>query len=351
MTVSLLSPGDEESWTSFVLAHPSATIYHTLEWRDVTQTLHHRPFYLIAKEGRGQVQGVLPLLYISGIRGRRLVSVPLRDRGGPLSQSAFATKELLEAAASLAREKRCRYAIIKTAESLLPVFEPLGFVQKTHYLTTVVPLDSEVKKMWSRLDSGSVRWAVRKAEKSGMSMVWGEGLADVLSFYRVFLRTRRKLGVPPYSASLFKTIWDKLTQSGKARFLLAKHHNRVIGGLVLFPFNDRVIEAYAASDERYLNLSTNDLMVWRAIEWAAKEGYRYFDFGASSPHQRGLRCFKLKWGGYEVALPYYLYLNRSGAAPILDSNASNYQAFRSLWRNVPAPLARAIGPCVTRQLD
>lgn len=351
VTVSILKPQDEESWNKFVFSHPSATVYHALEWRYVSKVLNHQPLYLIAKNEKGHIEGVLPLFFLSGLRGRRLVSIPLRDRGGPLCANELAMKELLQATKDIAVEKNCRYIEIKTVNGLPEAVKQLSFIERKHYLTTVVFLDPDIEKMWKSLDYGSVRWAIRKAEKNGVRVRWGESNSDIYSFYEVFLQTRRRLGVPPYSVKLFEEIWNMMGKKGRAGFLLALCGNRVIGGIVLFNFKDTVIEAYAACDQHYLNLCANDLMLWEAFKWAATNGYHYFDFGASSPYQKGLRDFKLKWGGRERELPFYFYLNNSRTVPLVDSNTPDYQIVRRLWSKMPVSFTRTFGPFLTRQMD
>ncbi len=350
-SISLLSPQDEENWNDFVLSHPSATIYHTLEWRDATRVFHHQHLYLVAKDNKGAIEGVLPLFYLSGWRGRRLVSVPLRDRGGPLYKDEQVMKELLQATKDLAAEENCKYVEIKSLNLLPEIVEQLNFVKYSYYLTTVIPLDPDVGKIWKALDYGKVRWAIRKAEKSNVKVRWGENFSDVDSFYQIFLQTRKRLGIPPYSVELFKEIWKKMGEKNKASLLLVMYHDRVIGGLLLFHFKDRVIEAYAASDEKYLDLCPNDLLLWKAIVWAATNRYRYFDFGASSPYQRGLRNFKSKWGGYEQEVPFYFFLNSLETIPFLDSNAPNFQMLRKLWSKMPLAFTRTFGPFLTKHMD
>lgn len=351
MTVSLLSPQDEESWNDFALSHPSSTIYHTLEWREVSQTQNHQAFYLIAKDKQNRLEGIFPLFCVKGIFGKRLVSVPLRDRGGPLFVSETVLTELLAAAQELTVQLSCKYLEIKNYEALPEEVISPNFEKVEHYVTTVVPLSPDTDTVWKRFDRVSVRQAIAKANREGVTARWAQNLDDVGEFYGLYLRTRKKLGVPPYPFMLFKAIWEIMGGADLAKLLLVDYQGLPIGGLLLFVFKDKAQAAYMAAHQSYLQLNPNNVLFWRAIEWACENGYRHFDFGASSPHQKGLIAFKSRWGGFEIRLPFYFYLNTAKSGRVLDSNAVHYRVFRRAWSKLPIPLARRLGPFFTRQMD
>ena len=68
---------------AFVRAHPGATLYHTLQWRDLIRDVFgHRPEYLVAAAD-GQIRGVLPLFHVTlPMVGAKLILAALRHRLG-----------------------------------------------------------------------------------------------------------------------------------------------------------------------------------------------------------------------------------------------------------------------------
>ena len=89
--VSILTHSDEPVWQAYVNSHPDATIYHTLEWRDIIYNEYKfEPVYLMAK-AEGTVVGVLPMFLINNLRGRRFVSLPFSIYGGPLGDTGPVT--------------------------------------------------------------------------------------------------------------------------------------------------------------------------------------------------------------------------------------------------------------------
>lgn len=351
MTVSILKSEEEDDWKAFVGSSPKGTVYHTLGWREVARVFGHKPYYLISRDERGSVQGVLPLFYVKGIFGKRLVSIPLRDRGGPLFTNEEALFELLTAAEELTKELSCKYLEIKTLDGLPGKVTELGLEKTEHYITTVISLSPDTETVWKRFDRVSVRQAINKSKRKGASARWAENLDDVRKFYTLFLRTRKKLGVPPYPFALFQAVWEILDKANMAKLSLVEYNDLPIGGLIVFNFKERMIAAYMASHERYLHLNPNNLLFWATIEWACKNGYKYYDFGASSPYQKSLIAFKSRWGGSEIRLPFYFYLNTVSTMPILDSNTPSYRLFRKVWSRTPISVARTFGPFFTRQMD
>ena len=77
-----IKKADEARWNEYVERSPVAIIYHTLAWRSVsTEVFGHKPVFLCAEEN-GKFKVIMPLFLVSGIFGKRLVSVSLWDRGG-----------------------------------------------------------------------------------------------------------------------------------------------------------------------------------------------------------------------------------------------------------------------------
>src|SRR5947209_3307809 len=75
-------------------------------WRRVMErSFGHQTFYLMARDEKEQVRGVLPLVFVSGrLFGRFLVSMPFVNYGGVLTDTSEAQRALLETAVSRATD-------------------------------------------------------------------------------------------------------------------------------------------------------------------------------------------------------------------------------------------------------
>src|SRR5262249_30683578 len=75
------------------------------------------------------------------------------------------------------------------------------------------------------------------------------------------------------------------------RLFLAKYEDKVVAGVTL-RFTPGGIVEYAAncSIREDQKLKPNDILHWRVIEWACKEGYTHYSLG-------GAHLFLMKFGG------------------------------------------------------
>ncbi len=353
ISVDFLRPEESAVWDAFVEAHPDGTIYHTMAWKAVTEEgLGHRAYYLRAIDGAGKIAGVLPLFFVRGIFGRRLVSVPMRDRGGVLARDNDIASRLLGKAIVLAQELRCGYLELRSLEPMdSEVVREHSLLTEQNWVTTRIDLSPGEECLWSRLDRDAVRWAIKNAERRGVSVEINNSESGMELFTDLFVRTRSAMGIPPFPRSLFLAIWRHLICAGKANLFVVRNGSEPIHAMINFLSKDTFVPAYAAPQNAWRKWYPNECIFWHTIRWAARQGFRFYDFGADSPRQVGLLRFKKKWGGVQHAMHYHFFLNRSQASPNLDSSTPTYMLMRKAWTLLPNPVSRALGGLVTRQLS
>lgn len=347
-----LTKETEPDYAQFVSASRHATPYHTLVWRDISCSVFgHTPYFLIAESG-SKIQGVLPLFLVKGLFGRRLVSVPLRDKGGPLCDSPLVLAKLLEAARNLMVELRCRYVHIKAWHGLdFQGMKPSWIVQHDHFINSSIALDKNSEIIWNRFHKSRVQRPIKKSHREGVTCAWSDNLDDMKKFHNLLLLTRKKLGVPPYGFDLFYEIWDKMIKNGSAGLLLAWYRNIVIGGLVMFFFRNVAMGGYIASDKKYLSLRPNNSIFWEVMKDMCNRGFACFDFGADSPDNQNLLSFKEGFGAVTKVLPHYYIFNDRRTSFAIDFDSKKYRIQRKLFALLPLCISRRIGPIIVRQLS
>ncbi|MFQ5698648.1 MAG: lipid II:glycine glycyltransferase FemX [Myxococcota bacterium] len=351
-----LVPDLEARWEKFATESASAGIYHSLAWREVAlEGLGHVPEHLCAVDARGEVCGILPIFRVGGIFGRRLVSVPMRDRGGPIAASDGIAQALVAAAIDRTRELGARYLELRGLEPLSP--EILGehpWRLSRGWLTHRLDLTPGRDALWKALDKNSLRWSIGRARRNGLRVETDSTRAGADRFHDLFVRTRCSMGIPPFPRALFRAIWAHLIQHERAQLCFVYRDGAPIHGLISFFSGDTFIPAYAAPQNAHRKLYGNELLIWHSIEWAADRGFRSYDFGADSVRQEGLHFFKRKWRAVPHPMAYHSLHPRSpdgGAPPDFDSSGPGYRALRALWQRLPRALARPLGAWVTRQLS
>lgn len=353
-SIGLLQSNEEEEWAAYVNTHPHASIYHTLNWRNVTvEGFGHTPYHLRARDASGAISGILPLYLVKGLYGRRLVSVPMRDRAGVLSHDDATAIGLVQRAADLSADLRCRYVELKQLHRLpATVVQALGLKEMEHWITTRVDLSIGADKIWRLLDKDAVRWAIGKAERSGVRVEVDNSQDGIDRFYVLFSQTRTRMGIPPFPKALFDAIGRHILDHHRGSLHFAVVGNQPVNAMISLYSGSTFLPAYAAP-QRHVDRKfyPSEVMLWHTISWAAQNGFSTYDFGADSPRQEGLLRFKRKWGGVPTPLVSYFHLRGGVRIPELDSSSAKYDHVRNLWSRLPVPVSKALGAWVTRQLS
>jgi hypothetical protein len=139
--------------------------------------------------------------------------------------------------------------------------------------------------------SANKRTNIKKAIKYGICVATANSRDDVSSYYAVYVDWARRKALPVVPQDEFQ---ETFSLRGNRRLFLARHDGQVIAGVVVRFYPGGVME-YAANSslESALYLRPNDLLHWRAIEWACAEGLEKYSLG-------GAHLFLRKFGGEVV---------------------------------------------------
>jgi len=346
MEVRILQAADEPRWTDFVSRHPGATLYHTLDWREVlTRVFGHRPQYLWCEDG-GRVLGVLPLFRVSlPLVGSKLISIPYDiGSGGPLAEDDRAERELASRAMELAREQRVGFLEMRCGAAR-PALERLELERGEPVILSDVALDDR-EAVWGRIAKDHQK-SIKKADRRGVTVREADGLEDYLKFYRVYLKVFRDFGTPPYAERYFRTLWEVLHPSGGVRLFVAEAGGRYLGALQLFCWHRRLVSKFAACLPEAVPLRAYPALYWRAMEWGLDNGYEHLSWGTSSRAQSGLIEFKERWGAYSHPAVFY-GLPVRGALPDVEKYYESGGLARAVWRRLPLGITPFLGGLINR---
>jgi lipid II:glycine glycyltransferase (peptidoglycan interpeptide bridge formation enzyme) len=201
-------------------------------------------------------------------------------------------------------------------------------------------LVADTDRLFGRLE-GSVRRAIRKAEKSGLTLEVSSTLAAVRDYYSLHCQTRRRHGLPPQPFRFFRNIHDRILARDLGAVILARHQGRAAAAAIFFQRGTEAIYKFGASDAAFQDVRANNLVMWEAIKWCAQKGAMGLDFGRTSLSNEGLRRYKLGWGTQESRMDYFRYdLRKNQVIPGRDDTLGwHTRVFRAL----PVSVARIIG--------
>ena len=181
-----------------------------------------------------------------------------------------------------------------------------GFLIKETHFTHLLNIQKGFDFVWEKFH-GSVRRAIRKSLKNGVSVRISESEKDMRSFYSIYLSLMQRFKNPPKPYSLLAA----LQKSRIGRLVIAEHENRVIGGMLLLHFNKVATVWMVASMTQFLNLRPNNAIYNFTIRWACENGFYWLDFGASPPAQTGLIKFKESWNAERHTFSVYQWVRSS----------------------------------------
>ncbi len=226
-----------------------------------------------------------------GLRGRPQVAI---------SRSAHRETAVTGLVAGLREESRSCDLIDVFAWSELPGVARWGFRERKEEGAVVLDLSLGSDALFKKF-SATRRTDIRKAIKGGVIVDIAASKADVAAFYEIYRGWVVRKGLP---IQTWEQIDKAISLTANRRLFLARHQGKVVAGIIVRFAPGGVME-YAANSslKESLDLHPNDLLNWRAIEWACAQGLRIYSLGAT-------HLFLRKFGG-PIAPNYRYRLDRT----------------------------------------
>jgi CelD/BcsL family acetyltransferase involved in cellulose biosynthesis len=331
---------DDPRWLEFLQGRRDATIFHHPAWLGLLADYYgFCSFLLLAVDGSAQLRAGLPIVETRPLLGRPgWVSLPFTDYCPVLADSGGVAGDFFVAAI-----ERLREANLASFELRAPVPGASGGPREGGFIRHVLGLTPDLDRLFAELHKMHRR-NIRKAERSGVEIRRGVSAEDLDVFYRLHLRTRRRLGVPVQPRSFMHALRQRILANGLGFILTACVEDQPAASAIFLTWNGTLIYKYGASDDRLWEHRPNNLLFWEAIRWAAANGYHTLDFGRTAAENRGLVEFKSGWGARAEALDY----TRIGGHRPHPLEARLEQALGVVIRHSPPWVCRGLGELLYR---
>lgn len=122
---------------------------------------------------------------------------------------------------------------------------------------------------------------------------------------------------------------------------------KLVAAVLSLYHGETVLPYYGASDSEHNRANPNNMMYFGLMTEARARGLRKFDFGRSKTGS-GAHLFKSHWGMVERELPYEVLLIKRKELPNFSPTNPKFDLAIRLWRRIPLPLTRIIGPWLIR---
>lgn len=343
-------PSQIFGWDSYVSAHPDGTIYHLSAWRTIFErSFGYRSWLLIAKDGASsKIAGALPLYLVAAPFSRRLVSVPFRDRGGPLWDTPDIFDALVSEARKVALAAKAGSILLKTVRPYAKALTGANSLQEHFYwVHSAIDLRGVIARgVWKEIGDKN-RNMIRQAERQGLACeLLPVNEETIRKWHRLHLATQKRLGIPPFPLVFFMTMAEELRNVGGITMFGVHRHDRMVASTIVLLHSNTAIYGYSASDREGQQHRANDLMLFTVIRWLIDREYHTFDLGSDSPLQETLLFFKRKWMAAQMPIP--VYASEGDDRVVIDSSEERYDFARKLLSLLPTRILDMTGSAITR---
>lgn len=338
MQIHTVTDADQATWDEYVLNHPDGLAYHQFAWkRAVSDAYGFDDCYLLAEE-QGKIVGVLPLIdFKVPVFGRSLVSLPYCDVGGCLADNEEISTALRNKSVEIGLQIKAGKIELRQISSVIEE-TPVGKVR----MFLELPESSEALLAGFK---AKLRSQVKKPIRDGLTAKLG-GLELVPQFYRVFCENMRDLGSPVHSRKWIEAIVRNYGDRVRVGLVFTADGIPAAAGIILLA-KDTISIPWASSLLKYNNYNPNMLLYWTFLSFAADNGYRYFDFGRSTPGE-GTYKFKQQWGAEPVPLDWVDLLNPS---PVYKNGSGLRAQAEKVWQQLPVSVATIVGSRLRGYID
>jgi Acetyltransferase (GNAT) domain len=334
--VEVISPLSDPNWDRALQSFPNATVFHGSAWAAVLwETYGFRPTFFVMREN-DRIFGLWACMEVNAwITGTRGVALPFTDQCEPLATEDTNPDELLAVMLNYGKRTGWKRLTLHGASNL-----SLSSVPGLRFYTHSLDLLPQSDRLFKGL-KGVVRNQVRQAQRNGIKVEIGSSMHLMDAYYNLHCRTRKKHGLPPQPVEFFRNIQRRLLERGQGFIAVARADDRPIAGSVFLHQGMHAHYKFSASDENYLRLRGNNLVMWESICWLKAQGFATLDFGRTSISNEGLRTYKLGWGTKEGAIHYYRFdFGKNRFVPEQDrANGFHNRVFRLM----PIPMLQWIG--------
>lgn len=340
MSVAIVNSLDEKIWREFVDQHPQGNIFHTPEMFHVFERAEGcQPKLWAAVGDRGQVLALLLPVQVTLKNGllRRLTTRSIAY--GSVLYSLDPSGEQALAVLMQAYLREAGYEALFTelrhlsdSRPIQPVLDQCKFIYED-YQDYLIDVNRPIEDIWHSLTKGC-RKSIRKFRNKDVVISEIDNRSYLPIFYGLLQRTYKRAGVPLSDISLFEAVFDILVPKGMAKMLLARVKNEYVAASLEAPYKDMIYSWYSGFDRDSRAVNPNDGLVWYILEWGAKNGYRYYDFGGAgvAGEAYSVRDFKAKYGGRLVNFGRHTCVHAPFALAI---SRVGYLFYRQMIRHMP----------------
>lgn len=284
------------------------TFFHSVEWHEFLENEFKWlkfEYYSYKNEA----------LLVFGRIGKKLISLPFCEYGGPLllksgfNWRSFEEDVLSEFGKNIKIKVHPYSPDIPTVETAL-----------SSYFLSGLKNTSE-QEIWGLIRK-TLRHEIKHAQQQNIEIRPSKDLKEVRKFYDLYVANLRRKKTISYPWHLVQF----LCQNASSELLLAFYKGKIVGGALFLQYNRISHYFLSATDHKYRNLGIAHLLIWEKIKSLINKDI-VLDLGAS-PRGSKLEIFKQGWSNAEYPI-YQIGIKRA------EESFRSSKLIRFIWGLLP----------------
>lgn len=320
-------------------------VTHTKKWSDILEKTYPQIKGYIAADSRiiGPGCSFMPIYRIKRFyKSASWLSIPYSTISDPVFNGTASGISILKAIISNPLTRNCEIEI----RALNQLQYPSDFLQKSEYYCHQLILNKSEDEIFRSFHRTAVQVHIRKSLESGLSLKIASSLNDVIQFYRIYVKMRKELGLPPQPFAFYKNMWNELYPDN-LELLIAEYEGRVVAGMWIIKNRWLYSFEYLARACKNDKLRCTHFLYWHGIKRALQSNTAVVSFSRTSAKNTGLLEFKRRWG--TVELPY-LDLIYPAIYSKTREDRLIFRFMRKVSPKLPSPLFQLLGEIIYRTI-
>lgn len=205
----------------------------------------------------------------------------------------------------------------------------------TDKVTTLLDLEPDSALQY-KLFNSNLRRKIRKCALNGISIKKGKSEL-IPDFYQVYSRNMHRLGSPALPRRWFINLLGQY-RNGEALVWCAYLDNIPIGAAFVLEYRGFSEACWVSTSRKHNKYYTSYGLYWALIKHAIDNNNHQFSFGRSTVGG-GVHTYKQQWGGRDLPLVWN-HSHQQG------KGIRRFTILTKLWKLLPYPVAKLIGPLV-----
>jgi len=323
IAIETLRNKEASEYEELLCSMETSLLYASFKYRCFLEhiLLHGEPIYLVARED-GNMVAALPIFLCHNDKyGNILNSLPFYGSNGGIVVSSNVKEEqivkqdLLHAFHELAKEKKALVSTLITN----PFEKEVNFYEchfhhtlRDERIGQISPLprnwegEEDLREKLMGLFHQKTRNSIRKAQKSHLTVFHSDSLVALRKLADLHRQNIEAMGGLAKPWSVFEAIHSTFAYDQDYRVYLAEKEGEVIAALLVFFYNCTTEYFTPAVHEDYRVFQPMSLLVFEAMQEAARRGCFFWNWGGTWLTQKGVYHFKSRWGTQDRRYFYYI---------------------------------------------